>query len=162
MILAVPAALLWSCMETHFRSRFAQALRRITILVTVIWVTTTAYSSDALLEDPLRLPEVGWNKLRVVSPTVLELTLVTTKDRDPAPVQQWNFVRGEGDLRLPNVAAFKVIGNGKTVPVERVGFKRRVLYAPLKKRDLRIGNYLYLQLRTPLSDNTDVRVETTD
>jgi hypothetical protein len=131
-------------------------------LVTVIWVTTTAYSSDALLEDPLRLPEVGWNKLRVVSPTVLELTLVTTKDRDPAPVQQWNFVRGEGDLRLPNVAAFKVIGNGKTVPVERVGFKRRVLYAPLKKRDLRIGNYLYLQLRTPLSDNTDVRVETTD
>ena len=47
----------------------------------------------------------------------------------------------------------------KTIAVTAVGFKRRVLYAPLKRRDLRIGNYLYLQLAGPVTHDQIVEVK---
>ena len=106
----------------------------------------------------LALPEVGGHELRVITPTVLELTLVTTKKPDPAPVQQWNFVEGEGNLKLPPVKQFAVRVGDAAVTVKSVGFKRRVLYAPLRQRDLRIGNYLYLELATPIAQGATVQV----
>ena len=51
---------------------------------------------------------------------------------------------------------------GTNCQVTAVGFKRRVVYAPLKKRDLRIGNYLYLQLAHPIPDNQKVEVRNPD
>ena len=98
---------------------------------------------------PLRMPVVGDHQLRVITPTLLELTLITTKAPDPATVTQWNFVDASGNLTLPAASEFTVTANGQTMAVQAVGFKRRVLYAPLKYRDLRIGNYLYLQLASP-------------
>jgi hypothetical protein len=106
----------------------------------------------------LRLPEVGSSELRVIAPTVLELTLVTTKKPDPAKVEQWDFVDGSGKPRLPEPSEFKIMVNGKGKLVKTVGFRRRVLYAPFKKRDLRIGNYLYLKLSDPIQDNATVEV----
>lgn len=102
---------------------------------------------------------MGWNQLQILTPQTLELTLITTKEPDPKPVQQWDFVRGEGDLRLPKADEFQVIADGKPVDVQKVGFKRRVIYAPLRKRDLRIGNYLYLQLAKPIGENQSVEVK---
>src|SRR5262249_51471038 len=43
-----------------------------------------------------------------------------------------------------------------------VGFKRRVLYAPLRPRDLRIGNWLYLRLSAPIPEGATVTVENPD
>ena len=106
----------------------------------------------------LALPEVAAHELRVITPTVLELTLVTTKQPDPAPVEQWNFVYGEGQLKLPSVTQFAVRTNDSPVTIKSVGFRRRVLYAPLRKRDLRIGNYLYLELATPIAQGSMVQV----
>src|SRR5439155_26341601 len=95
--------------------------------------------------NPLALPAPGFHQLQVLSPTILELTLITSKQPDPARVIQWDFVDANQELHLPSLDQFAVRAGGTPVPVEAVGFKRRVLYAPLAKRDLRIANYLYLQ-----------------
>src|ERR1700744_2417860 len=109
-------------------------------------------------DNPIAMPVVGAHQLRILSPTLLELTLITTKEPDPAPVRQWNFVDANGKLNLPGAKEFAVQIEGKSDAVKSVGFKRRVLYAPLKQRDLRIGNYLYLELNTPIADNQTVDV----
>src|SRR5206468_2236854 len=48
---------------------------------------------------------------------------------------------------------------GQRLEVKAVGFKRRALYAPLKHRDLRVANQLYLILATPVPENQTVQVE---
>ncbi len=102
-------------------------------------------------------PAVGTSELRILSPTILELTLVTTELPDQRPAQ-WDFVAEGGRLQLPAADQFTVTADGKPVAVRTVGFKRRVLYAPLARRDLRIGNCLYLELQAPLPETCGVRV----
>jgi hypothetical protein len=121
-----------------------------------------ATGPDAVNEFSLALPALGAHELRVLSPSVLELTLVTTKQPDPARPEQWDFVDPNFQLRLPGRQEFSVSVADQKVPVESVGFKRRVLYAPLAKRDLRIGNWLYLQLATHIADGQRVEVSRPD
>jgi hypothetical protein len=118
-------------------------------------------ASDLRLNDdqPLRLPPVGSYQLRVLAPTLLELTLVTGKAPDPAPISQWDFVDASGQCHLPDAAKFAVSANGHPFQVKQTGFKRRVLYAPLRERDLRIGNYLYLELAEAIGENEVVEVQ---
>ncbi len=108
--------------------------------------------------NTLAMPPVGAHWLRVLSPTVLELTLITTKQAD-APPTQWNFVDDKSQLHLPAADTFQVLSNGKAIPVAELGFKRRPLYAPLVKRDLRIANCLYLKLAQPITENAAVEVK---
>jgi hypothetical protein len=108
--------------------------------------------------NPLANLEVGSYGLRVLSPTMLELTLITTKESDPAKVSVWDFVNNLVP-NLPAIASVSMTANSQPVVVSSVGFKRRPIYAPLKQRDLRIGNYLYLKLATPLADGTTVEVK---
>src|SRR5215510_11317515 len=100
----------------------------------------------------LQLPKPGAYQLRVLAPTILELTLITTKKSPEAPVMNWDFADADGRARLPVTKEFSVSSAGNTVSVKTVGFKRRVLYAPFKERDLRIGNYLYLELDRAVGD----------
>jgi hypothetical protein len=122
--------------------------------VSLCWSSESPISDD----QPAQLPPVGSYQLRILSPTLLELTLVTTKKPDRARPEQWNFVDEKETYHLPDPATFEVKAGGKKFTVKEVGFKRRVLYAPLKRRDLRIGNYLYLKLETPLTQNETVEV----
>jgi hypothetical protein len=108
---------------------------------------------------PLELAAVGSYQLRVLTPIVLELTLVTTKKSDSARPEQFDFVDAQGQSRLPAKSEFIVTVGTAVIPIKSVGFKRRVLYAPFKERDLRIGNYLYLQLDTPVMENQTVEVK---
>jgi hypothetical protein len=109
--------------------------------------------------QPLWLPTVGSHALRIISPTLLELVLVNTKERDPARVSSWDFVTEKFTTRLPAASDFKVMVDGREAPVKQVGFKRRTLYAPLKKRDMRIGNHLYLELQAPMREGQTVAVQ---
>lgn len=122
------------------------------------WLSAVSAAAGAANLPSLALPELGAHELRAITPAVLELSLVTTKLPDPAPVTQWNFVAGEGELRPPAVDQFVVRTNGQAAAVKAVGFRRRALYAPLRVRDLRIGNYLYLELAAPLAPGTSVEV----
>ena len=97
-------------------------------------------------DQPLALPTVGANQLRVIAPTVLELTLITTAAPTAVSSDSWNFIDERGQAHLPSSADFAVVADSRPLRVVQVGFKRRVLYAPFKQRDLRIANYLYLEL----------------
>src|SRR5688572_179437 len=108
--------------------------------------------------NPMAVPTVGSHEFRILSPTVLELTLVTTKDPDPAPVTTWNFVGPNFTPNLPATTEFQVSADASPIQVAQVGFRRRPIYAPLKTRDLRIGNSLFLQLATPLANGQTVMV----
>src|SRR5687768_17225784 len=81
--------------------------------------------------NPAAMPEVGHHNLRVLTDTLLELTLITTKDPDPAPPTVWNFVGPNYSLNLPPASEFEVRVGSNTVSVAEIGFKRRPLYAPL-------------------------------
>jgi hypothetical protein len=101
-------------------------------------------------------PPLGHAELRVLTPTVLEATLVGTQgpgagDR-PTP---WDWVdeeRGALNDRFPLASDLAVTVDGEPVPVAAVGFRRIALLAPLPSRarregrDLRIGNALFVTL----------------
>jgi len=131
------------------------------ILIALALFGLEAFGADVELTDeqPLALPPVGAHQLRIITPKVLELSLITTKKPAPAPVEQWDFIAQGGATRVPRPDDFQVTAGAKRLAVNKVGFKRRVLYAPFKQRDLRIGNYLYLQLAGELDDNQTVEVK---
>src|SRR5205814_5114834 len=97
--------------------------------------------------------------LHILSPNLLELILINTKQPDPARVDKWDFVDANSQFGAPSTSEFQVSVGGRSVSVQTVGFKRRPLYAPLVKRDLRIENHLYLQLSSAIADNESVVVK---
>jgi hypothetical protein len=81
----------------------------------------------------LGLPAVGDCTLRILSPSILEFTRISARaDGPPAP------------------PAFEVAVGGRSVGVAAVGAKRRVVYAPLARRDLRIATQYYIRLEDPI------------
>ncbi|MHC1764173.1 MAG: glycoside hydrolase family 9 protein [Verrucomicrobiia bacterium] len=129
-------------------------------LAAVICAHGPAIAADPFIFDanPLEMPAVGSYGLRVLTPTVLELTVINTKDPDPDRVTCWDFVSGDARLSVAAPNEFVVTAGGRTIGVASVGFKRRPLYAPLANRDLRIANGLYLQLASSISENETVQV----
>jgi hypothetical protein len=122
--------------------------------------TSSTLVGNALTDaNPLATPAIGDYGLRVLSPTMLELTLINTKTSTNAPVSNWDFVSDTFALTLPATSSFTVTANGQTVSIASTGFKRRPIYAPQRERDLRIGNYLYLKLSTPIADGAVVEVK---
>jgi hypothetical protein len=113
-------------------------------------------------DTPLRLPAIGDYQLRVLGPAVLEMTLITAKPSGLGHGEGWDFIGRNQQCSLPPANAFLVLVAGQTNAVQTVGFKRRVLYAPLKQRDLRVANYLYLQLTAPIKEGDVVEVRNPD
>jgi hypothetical protein len=130
------------------------------VLISILFAAVTVSVPASPLADDnfLRMPAVGDHQLRVISPTMVELFKVTGKEPDPAPLTEWNFIDAAGNGTLPAASAFSVLVNGSPVTVQAVGFKRRVLYAPLRTRDLRIANSLYLQLAAAIPSGATVAV----
>jgi hypothetical protein len=131
--------------------------------------TVAAYPSTSSLPGSsvadytmLELPKVGSNTLHVLTPNMLELKLINTKQPDPAPVTQWDLVNSGYQFVAPPLGAFAVTANGQPVAISAVGFKRRPLYAQLATFDLRIESSLYLQLASPVSDNQAIEVRNPD
>ena len=106
----------------------------------------------------LHIPVPGDYMLNVLTPTTLELVRINTKQPDPAQVDSWNWVDSQFNFTPPNTSSVKVTVNGAPDSVVGVGFKRRPIFAPQAEWDLRIGNYFYLQLSSPIADNQTVQV----
>jgi regulation of enolase protein 1 (concanavalin A-like superfamily) len=111
--------------------------------------------------NPMRMPSVGDYGLRIITPTLLELTLINTAPSGSTTPTNWNFVSG-GSFTAPATSKFTVTANNSSVGVSSVGFKRRPLYAPKDKFDLRIQNSLYLSLSTAIPDGATVTVTNPD
>jgi hypothetical protein len=114
---------------------------------------------SATAENSLELPQPGYSRLRVLTPRLLELTLINTKPPNPARVISWDLVRTNGEVALPGVKDLIVLADGKPIAIEKIGFKRRPIYAPLKRRDLRIENDLYLILGAGVPDGAAVELK---
>jgi len=112
-------------------------------------------------ENLLSMPVVGDHRVRIISPTVLELSLITSEQPGGRP-DRWDYVDGSGTAHLPAANRFAVRIAGQREAVTAVGFKRRVLYAPLKIRDLRIANELYLRLGHPIAAGAVVTISNPD
>ena len=110
----------------------------------------------------LQLAKPGDSLLHVLSPTLLELKLIDTKQPGSGPLANWNFVTTSGQMTTPATTKFSVMVDGHSVSVQTVGFKRRVLYAPLQQYDLRVENSLYLQLSSSVADGQLVQVTNPD
>ena len=80
----------------------------------------------------LREPAVGDCTLRILTPSLLEVTRIS------------------GEAKGRPSATFKVEVNGQDAEIASTGAKRRVSYAPLSHRDLRIATWYYLVLARPL------------
>src|SRR5258707_15608530 len=73
----------------------------------VLCISTVLADGLVMPEEPaLELPVPGAYQLRILSPSILELTLITAKAPDPAPVERWDFVGTNGQLRLPDAKQF--------------------------------------------------------
>lgn len=122
---------------------------------------TGSTSVGAALTDanPLATPVVGDFGLRVLSPTTLELTLITTKDSASGRVSNWDFVSDTFALTMPAASSFSVTVNSQPVAIASLGFKRRPIYAPVKERDLRVGSHIYIKLASPIADGATVEVK---
>ena len=82
--------------------------------------------AGGLIDDnTLRLPVPGDHGLRIISPSVLELTMITAKEPDPAPVAEWNFVGPNYQFHPPALTDFVVTVGGRRVDITATGFKRR-------------------------------------
>jgi hypothetical protein len=123
------------------------------LLVILAGLTAGAAELTDREATELQLPPVGDYRLRVLTPQLLELTLITTQlPTGPGAGQRTN---------LPPVV-FEVRADRQDDPVVGTGFKRRTVYAPLKPRDLRIGNWIYLALKNALPDGAVVSVTDPD
>lgn len=105
----------------------------------------------------IQTPQIGDHTFRILSPNLLELFLVNTKQPDPAQVTLWDWVDAQQNFVAPNTSSIRVIINGQTNTVSSIGFKRRPLYAPLWYWDLRIGNELYLRLNSSIPQGASVQ-----
>ena len=115
--------------------------------------------ADARVDEPRppALPVVGEWAFRVLSPRVLELQVVLTEPPGGRPTA-WDWARDNQPPCLPAPTVFDVQVADKGVPVRSVGFRRRPVYAPLGRRDLRIGASLLLELAGDVAEGATVRV----
>ena len=125
--------------------------------VLVVLCALRALATDEL--DPtLQIPKPGDSALHILSPNILELVRINTKQPDPGTLDSWDWVDGDGNFAPPDMSSIKVVINGQTNNATVAGFKRRPLYAPQAMWDLRIANSLFLQLNAPVSDGQSVQV----
>ena len=106
----------------------------------------------------LQMPKPGDHSLQILSPNLLELFVVNSKQPNPAHVDTWDWVNDQGVFVPPVMTSVKVIINGQTNNVAGVGFKRRPFYTPLETWDMRIASHLYLQLSSPIATGQSVQV----
>src|SRR5438309_1364091 len=56
----------------------------------------------------------GDHALHILSPRLLELDLVNTKQPAPAPLDSWDWVNTNGDFAPPSLSSLRVVVNGRT------------------------------------------------
>src|SRR4051812_30489402 len=87
----------------------------------------------------LNVPAPGDWTLQLLSPSILELTQISTKARDLEPG------RAVSGLEI------RVGAQSQKLKIASAGWKRRPIYAPLATpKDFRIATQLYLKLAEPL------------
>lgn len=135
-------------------------MKRVTLwLLSAVLICLPSQQARAVDFDTyLHIPNPGDCTLRILSPNLLELTFINTKASGASTVDSFDWINAQGNFAPPSLSSVRVIVNGQTNTVSGVGFKRRPLYAPLQVYDLRIANYLYLQVNSAIASGQSVQV----
>src|SRR5262245_55089130 len=88
-------------------------------LIALFSVQSAAARDDLSVQLPL--PKPGDHVLHILSPSLLELVLVNSKQPDPAHVDSWDWVNGQENFVPPSTSSLKVIVNGQTNNVSGIG-----------------------------------------
>ena len=128
-------------------------MRLLPILCFLLGATAPLSAQTRTVPDAraLELPEPGERTLRVLSPSVLEITVITEKAPDSALRRVQNALGGGPAAPERALGSLQVAVDGQPVRVAATGWKRRAVSAPLARRDLRVATQLYLRLETPLA-----------
>src|SRR5205809_1026077 len=70
-------------------------------------------------------PVTGDHALHILTPNLLELFRVNTKQPDPGRVDSWDWVNDQQNFVGPDMSSVRVIVNGQTNSAAGIGFKRR-------------------------------------
>ncbi|MES2696929.1 MAG: glycoside hydrolase family 9 protein [Verrucomicrobiota bacterium] len=134
-------------------SRVRLACRRAVAPTAIVFIACLGGAAKPAT-TPLALPTAGERSMLLLSPTMLEIAVITPGE-EKAPAHN-----STPEFPAPAFSSsdFTVMVAGKKQAVSSVGFRRRPVYAPLKKRDLRIGNYIYLRLTEPTPEGASVEV----
>jgi hypothetical protein len=147
-------------------SRFLNGLPRFFAIVGGLLCLVVSRANETIpgfIEPSLTLPAPGQQSLRILSPTVLEIAWITQGPSAKTTLATMDGLKFFDSLQSGGPAGYPTVkAAGKSVPVQAIGFKRRPVYAPLRHRDLRVGNFLYLLLAEPLADKQDVAVTISD
>ncbi|HHY84550.1 MAG TPA: glycoside hydrolase family 9 [Verrucomicrobia bacterium] len=154
LVRAVPSANDLSRRKANVGSPIARSL---VILALSCSSVQTADAADAAPVS-LKVSNIGDHSLNILSPTLLELVRINTKQPWPARVDSWDWVTDDGNFIPPNMSSIRVIVDGQTNAVTGIGFKRRPIFATLEFWNLRIANSLYLQLSQPIVEGQSVQV----
>jgi hypothetical protein len=114
---------------------------------------------DAIAAEAFRLPEVGEHALRILSPRVLELTLVTSRDPGSPGASKWEIAENGSHIEGGLPGDYLVLVDSDPRAVKAVGARRRVLYAASEHRDLRVDNHRFLVLAEPFDLSKEVTIE---
>src|SRR4051812_21222186 len=111
-----------------------------TFLVFSLLLLAAAPLSAQTRSDPdaaaLALPVPGERTLRILSPTVLEITAITEKAPDSRLTKIKNALGGGPSAPELALNTLRVAVDGRPVKIAATGWKRRAAYAPIGRRNL--------------------------
>lgn len=111
----------------------------------------------------IAIPQSGSHELRVISPTILELYVVSERDGYASRPTFCDWVDDEGDVipgAIPVASDLEVKVDGKVTAVSASGFKRQVRFAPLGRSNFTMENFLYIELAASMASGATVEVTT--
>src|SRR5207244_10085895 len=118
------SAPVWPCLQAFSKPRQC-GLRFLPGLLALLFLQRA--SAAIPMAADIQTPRIGDHALHILSPNLLELVLVNTKQPDPENVNLWDWVDDQQNFVPPDVSSVKIIINGQTNNVSSIGFKRRPL-----------------------------------
>ena len=109
----------------------------------------------------LVIPSAGAHELRVVTPNLLEIYIVSERDGFGSRPSHCDWIDDEGEPisgAIPLPSDLEVRVNGTITAVLATGFKRQVRFAPIGRSRFILENFLYVQLASPAAEDTTVTV----
>lgn len=102
----------------------------------------------------IAVPESGSHELRVITPTLLELYIVSERDGFASRPTFCDWIDDEAEVipgAIPVPSDLEVKVNGAVNAVSTTGFKRRVRFAPQSGSKMTLENFLYVELAAPMA-----------
>ncbi|MEM7386827.1 MAG: glycoside hydrolase family 9 protein, partial [Verrucomicrobiota bacterium] len=112
--------------------------------------------------------ESGAHELRILTPSILELFIVSEQDGGNGRPSFLDWIDETAQPPVvkesfPAPEALQVRSGGRELPILEISFVRRVLYAPLtdpgERFPVRLGNSLFLRLEGSVEENDQVEVQ---